>query len=58
MKNRLKTFLIAATVASQLLILTPVAAQTQKIRFERLAIEDGLSQNAILTIAQDTQGFL
>ncbi len=35
-----------------------VAAQAQTIRFERMTAEDGLSQNAILAIAQDTQGFL
>ncbi len=58
MHNKLRTLLFAATMASQLLLLTPAAAQTQKIRFERLTIEDGLSQDAILAIAQDTQGFL
>jgi ligand-binding sensor domain-containing protein/signal transduction histidine kinase len=35
-----------------------VAAQAQTIRFERMTAEEGLSQNAILSIAQDTQGFL
>jgi ligand-binding sensor domain-containing protein/signal transduction histidine kinase len=36
----------------------PVAAQSNSIRFERFTVEDGLSQNAILAIAQDAQGFL
>lgn len=34
------------------------SAQSQTKRFETLTIEDGLSQNAVLTIAQDVQGFL
>ncbi|MFA9402595.1 MAG: two-component regulator propeller domain-containing protein [Anaerolineales bacterium] len=33
-------------------------AQSQTVRFETLTIEDGLSQNAVLSIAQDSQGFL
>lgn len=36
----------------------PAEAQTESIRFERLTVEDGLSQNAVLTIVQDDQGFL
>ena len=42
------------------LILQPlrVAAQSNTIRFDRLTVEDGLSQNAVLTIAQDGRGFL
>ena len=34
------------------------AAQSSTIRFGRLTVEDGLSQNAVLTIAQDGRGFL
>jgi ligand-binding sensor domain-containing protein/signal transduction histidine kinase len=49
-------------IAIGLLVITlmpiQVAAQAQTIRFERMTVEDGLSQNAILAIAQDTQGFL
>jgi ligand-binding sensor domain-containing protein len=36
----------------------PAEAQVETIRFERLTVEDGLSQNAVLTIVQDHQGFL
>lgn len=49
---------IVAGMAGILLVPFQALAQTQTIRFERLSIEDGLSQNAILAIAQDTQGFL
>ncbi len=58
MKIKIKTILITASIVSQFLFPLRVAAQTQKIRFERLGIEEGLSQNAVLAIAQDTQGFL
>ncbi len=58
MKQILKTLLITAIIAGYFLFPMRAAAQTQKLRFERLGIEQGLSQNAVLTIAQDTQGFL
>jgi ligand-binding sensor domain-containing protein/GAF domain-containing protein len=32
--------------------------QANTVRFERLTVEDGLSQNAVLVILQDQQGFL
>ena len=32
--------------------------QTSTIRFERISAEDGLSQNAVLAILQDRQGFM
>jgi PAS domain S-box-containing protein len=35
-----------------------IDAQTQKIRFEHLSIENGLSQNSVLCIAQDRKGFM
>jgi ligand-binding sensor domain-containing protein/signal transduction histidine kinase len=56
-KKRSLFFLLLATLALSLFPL-PVAAQSNTIRFERLTVEDGLSQNAILAIAQDAQGFL
>jgi ligand-binding sensor domain-containing protein/signal transduction histidine kinase len=54
-----RKFLIT-TIAMLAITFMPIqaVAQAQTIRFERLTIEDGLSQNAILAIAQDTQGFL
>jgi ligand-binding sensor domain-containing protein len=58
MKNLLKTLFITVVLLNHFLLPVPAAAQSQKLRFERLTIEDGLSQNAILAIAQDTQGFL
>ncbi len=36
----------------------PSHAQTSTIRFERIAVEDGLSQNAVLAILQDQRGFM
>ena len=56
-RKRKFLFLVLATLAFTLLP-SSVAAQSNTIRFERLTVEDGLSQNAILAIAQDTQGFL
>jgi len=35
-----------------------IQAQTRTIRFEKIAAEDGLSQNAVLTIVQDQRGFM
>jgi ligand-binding sensor domain-containing protein/signal transduction histidine kinase len=32
--------------------------QASTIRFERISVEDGLSQNVVLTILQDEQGFM
>jgi signal transduction histidine kinase/ligand-binding sensor domain-containing protein len=32
--------------------------QANTIRFDRIAVEDGLSQNVVLTIAQDWRGFM
>ncbi len=51
---------LALVLAAVALVLapTPAAAQSSTIRFERLTVEHGLSQNAILSIAQDAQGFL
>lgn len=49
--------LILAAVALALAS-SPAAAQSNTIRFERLTVEHGLSQNAILSMAQDAQGFL
>jgi ligand-binding sensor domain-containing protein/signal transduction histidine kinase len=42
------------------LILIPygASAQINTIRFETVSVEEGLSQNAVLAIAQDAQGFL
>lgn len=37
---------------------TSIYAQTQEIRFERLTVEDGLSQNSVNAIVQDHEGFM
>ncbi|NIM95595.1 MAG: GAF domain-containing protein [Anaerolineales bacterium] len=58
MNTRRRILLLAIGIIGLSLLPFRVAAQAQTIRFERLTIEDGLSQNAILAIAQDTQGFL
>ena len=36
----------------------PAQDQASTIRFDRLSVRDGLSQNAVLAIAQDLRGFL
>jgi PAS domain S-box-containing protein len=36
----------------------PVHAQTQNIRFEHLSSDNGLSQNSVLCILQDSRGFM
>jgi ligand-binding sensor domain-containing protein/signal transduction histidine kinase len=58
-RNLTHTLLVTA-IGLLVMTLMPiqVAAQAQTLRFERMTVEDGLSQNAILAIAQDTQGFL
>ena len=55
-----KRRILFLTLAFLGLILQPLraAAQSNTIRFDRLTVEDGLSQNAVLTIAQDGRGFL
>jgi len=35
-----------------------LAAQSQKIRFQKLTVEDGLSDNRVLSIIQDKRGFM
>ncbi|MCK5054473.1 MAG: hypothetical protein KAR65_09350, partial [Anaerolineales bacterium] len=56
-KKRRILFLAFALFGFSLLPLR-AAAQSNTIRFDRLTVEDGLSQNAVLTIAQDGRGFL
>ena len=60
--------ILAVTLASLLAVLPARAFQgssqpesalsTLPLRFEHLSLEDGLSQNAILSMLQDRQGFL
>ena len=50
--------IIMTSLIGALGVPTGAAAQSQTVRFETLTIEDGLSQNAVLSIAQDSQGFL
>ncbi len=38
--------------------LPPVEQGSRPLRFDRLSIEDGLSQNDVFTILQDRQGFM
>jgi len=37
---------------------SPAQGQASTIRFDRLSVRDGLSQNAVLAIAQDSRGFM
>jgi ligand-binding sensor domain-containing protein/signal transduction histidine kinase len=36
----------------------PLHSRTTSVRFDRITVEDGLSQNAVLTIFQDHRGFI
>lgn len=47
------TLIVLVFVVSQ-----TVLAQRHKIRFEKLSIEDGLSQSSVISICQDNRGFL
>ncbi len=40
------------------ILISHVHAQKDKIRFEKLTIEQGLSQNSVISICQDHEGFL
>ncbi len=40
------------------ILLSHVHAQKEKIRFEKITIENGLSQNSVVAICQDYRGFL
>lgn len=51
MKRRI--LFLAFAIFGLLLFPLRTAAQSNTIRFNRLTVEDGLSQNAVLTIAQD-----
>jgi hypothetical protein len=42
----------------QAVFASPPPDQASATRFERITVEDGLSQNAVLTIAQDRRGFM
>ena len=46
------------TILVILIAMGSANASTRPIRFERLTLEDGLSQNTVLTVAQDSKGFL
>ena len=56
-KKRITLFL-AFALFGLLLFPLRVTAQSSTSRFDRLTVEDGLSQNAVLTITQDGRGFL
>jgi ligand-binding sensor domain-containing protein/signal transduction histidine kinase len=59
-EKRFLTILFAVCLAILASQRTPFAtqAQTTTIRFEKIAAEDGLSQNSVLAILQDQQGFM
>ncbi len=40
------------------ILISQVNAQKDKIRFDKLTIENGLSQNSVVAICQDSRGFL
>lgn len=41
-----------------LILTTPAFTQIEKTRFQHLSVEDGLSQNSVTTIFQDSKGFM
>ena len=49
---------ILLIVISLIIISSHLFAQNPKIRFEKISINDGLSQNTVLSICQDKSGFL
>ncbi|TET30677.1 MAG: hypothetical protein E3J69_11205, partial [Anaerolineales bacterium] len=58
MNMKRKILFLAFALFGLFLFPLRTAAQSSTIRFDRLTVEDGLSQNAVLTIAQDGRGFL
>ena len=49
---------ICLLVLLSLTIPSPTHAQTGTIRFERISLEEGLSENTVLAILQDQRGFI
>lgn len=49
---------VVAGVWLVLMVHSACSAQQQDIRFERLSIEDGLSQSSVYSILQDNRGFM
>lgn len=45
-------------VAGMLAISHPAGAAQRSLRFERLSVDDGLSQHSVISILQDRQGFI
>lgn len=51
-------YLKTAIILISLLFFQPLYPQGQKIKFEHLSIEDGLSNSTVLCIFQDSRGFI
>ena len=49
---------LAAAATLLTLIAPPAGATPRPARFERLGLDDGLSQSTVLTITQDSEGFM
>jgi hypothetical protein len=49
---------VVLPVLGRLTIASPTHAQTSTMRFERIALEEGLSENSVLAILQDQRGFM
>lgn len=50
--------LIQSIFPGFLVLILSVNAQSQNLSFRQLTVEDGLSQNAVMAIAQDKKGFI
>ncbi len=56
--NSLERYLLTFLLISFLVSKNNLLAQTEEIRFDRISIEQGLSQSSVLSIAQDKYGFI
>jgi ligand-binding sensor domain-containing protein/anti-sigma regulatory factor (Ser/Thr protein kinase) len=52
------TYRILAVVVTCLLVVTNTSSQPQRLEFEHVSVEQGLSHNAVTAILQDSRGFL
>jgi len=50
--------LLLLCVATSLMLVTDAVAAQRSLRFERLSVDEGLSQHSVLSILQDRQGFI
>jgi signal transduction histidine kinase/ligand-binding sensor domain-containing protein len=56
--NRRQLIAICLLVMLSMTIPSPAGAQSETIRFERISVEDGLSETSVQAILQDKRGFM